>query len=206
VEISNPIYHGNSGGPIIHVKTGQVIGVVTEGLKVDTSNALDLASHQNANSAITGTMRYFGLRLDTVARWETCTWSRFENETAFLSQFHERSKCLDSYLNTGLNDNSDWGTYFAHDDKIKAANEQYGEELGGGGDASQRTDAVRDLIFSLDAVADSDMDQIGNAGNFYPFDQEQAKEEADYRRALKTEIANMSSDVNRIAGLARRSN
>ena len=30
VEISNPIYHGNSGGPIFHVKSGKVIGVVTE--------------------------------------------------------------------------------------------------------------------------------------------------------------------------------
>jgi S1-C subfamily serine protease len=203
VEISNPIYHGNSGGPIIQVKTGKVIGVVTEGLQVDTSNALDLASHQSANSAITGTMRYFGLRLDTVAKWEACTWQRFEIETTFLNQFHERSKCLDSYLNTGLNDTSEWGTYFARDDKVKEANQKYGEDMGGGVDGAQKMDAVRNLIFSLDSVADSDMDQITIPGNFYPFDQERAKEEADYRRSLKTEIANMSSDVNRIAGLAR---
>ena len=30
IEISNPVYHGNSGGPVIHTKTGKVLGVVTQ--------------------------------------------------------------------------------------------------------------------------------------------------------------------------------
>ena len=32
VEFDNPIYHGNSGGPVFHVKSGKVIGVVTEAM------------------------------------------------------------------------------------------------------------------------------------------------------------------------------
>jgi hypothetical protein len=205
VEISNPIYHGNSGGPIFHVKSGKVIGVVTEAQKVDTTNDLDQASFQNHNSAITGTMRYFGLRLDTVPSWQPFTWLRFENETEFLHEFHERSKCLDSYLNTGINDTSDWGTYYLHDEKIKETNQAIAD-MDAGGDTGSRIDTARNLVFSLGGLADTDMEQAQQPSNFYGFDALQAKDEVEYRRNLKKEIDQMSDNVERLGGLARRSN
>jgi cell division septation protein DedD len=204
VEISNPIFHGNSGGPIFHVKSGKVIGVVTEAMKVETGNDLDKASFDNHNSAITGQMRYFGLRLDTVPRWDAYTWTRFENETEFLREFHERSKCLDSYLNTATDDNSEWGLYYLNDEKLKEANQQ-AADLSNGGDTSQRLEGSRTMVFSLDAVADTSMDQIQVPGNFYPYDQTRARDEISYRQALRKEIEGMSDDINRIGGLARRS-
>lgn len=203
VEISNPIYHGNSGGPIFHVKSGTVIGVVTEAMKVDTGNELDKASFQSASSAITGQMRYFGLRLDTVSRWDPYEWMRFENETEFLREFHERSKCLDSYLNTANNDTTEWGLYYLKDDKVAEANQAVGD-MATGGDTSQRIDALRNLIFTLDGVADTSMDQIQNSSNFYSFDELRARDEIDYRQALKKEISTMGTDVNRLGSLARR--
>lgn len=203
LEISNPIYHGNSGGPIFHVKSGKVIGVVTEAMQVDTTNALDKSSFGNHDSAITGDMRYFGLRLDTVPHWDNYTWSRFLNESTFLQQFHELSKCLDSYLNTGIHDTSEWGTYYLKNDKIKTANEQVAE-MANGGDSSQRMEAARNLVFSLDSVADTDMDQM-QPGNFYAYDQQRVRDEISYRKSLKKEIDNMGSDVSRLGGLARRS-
>jgi hypothetical protein len=205
VEISNPIYHGNSGGPILHVKSGKVIGVVTEAMQVDTSNALDKASFSNQNSAISGQMRYFGLRLDSVPHWDGYSWQRFNNESLFLSQFHERSKCLDSYLNTGAKDMSEWGLYYLKDEKVKAANEHL-SDMATGGDSSQRMEAWRNLIFELTAVADTNLSDIENLGNFYSFDQIQAKQEAAYREHLKKEIDDMSNDLSRAASLARRNN
>jgi S1-C subfamily serine protease len=202
IEISNPVYHGNSGGPIFHIKSGKVIGVVTEGLKVDTGNALDSASFANNNSPIQGQMRYFGLRLDNVPKWDDGVWMRFETETEFLREFHERSKCLDSYVNTGTIDVSEWGTYFARDDKIKTANEQYAETIAGA-DSSQRLQAAQELVFNLEAVADDEMDQIQNPSNFYSYDQQRAKDEIDYRKALRVELENMKGDLNRAGGLAR---
>ena len=74
IEIDNPIYHGNSGGPVFHVKSSKVLGVVTEATKVDVSNDLDKASFASRSSAISGTMRYFGLRLDTVSEWVPIDW------------------------------------------------------------------------------------------------------------------------------------
>lgn len=205
VEISNPIYHGNSGGPVFHVKSGKVIGVVTEAMKVDTSNALDKASFSNHNSAISGDMRYFGLRLDSVPHWDAYTWQRFNNETTFLRQFHERSKCLDSYLNTPTNDTSEWGLYYLKDDQVKQANEHLGE-MAADGDSSQRMEAWRNLIFDLTSVADTNMTDIQNSSNFYSFDQIQAREETSYRQALKKEIDDMSNDVSRVSNMARRNN
>jgi hypothetical protein len=202
IEISNPVYHGNSGGPIFHVKSGTVIGVVTEGQKVDTADALDQASHQNPNSAISGQMRYFGLRLDNVSTWEPYTWPRFENETEFLEEFHERNKCLDSYLNTASNDNSDWGLYYLRDSEIKTANET-ARNNALGSDTAQQLDGERTLAMTLDGVADSRMDQIQQPGNFYLYDRIRAHDETDYRTALKKEIADMSLNVERIGHLAR---
>jgi len=201
VEISNPIYHGNSGGPIIHIKSGKVIGVVTEGMKVDASDSLDQASFQNRNSAIQGTMRYFGLRLDNVATWENFTWQRFENETEFLSEFHERSKCLDSYLNTGVHDMSEWGTYFTRDEKVKEANEAIGAMT-----ASSPGDTARNLVFDLSGLADTDMDQIQQPSNFYSYDATRAQDEISYRKWLKKEIDQMGDDSERLGSLARRVN
>jgi hypothetical protein len=143
------------------------------------------------------------VRLDTVAQWDTYTWARFENETEFLSEFHERSKCLDSYLNTGMNDQSEWGLYYLKDEKIKEANQEVGD-MASGGDGSERMEAERNLIFNLDAVADIGMIQVQQPTNFYSYDQERARDETGYRQALKKEIDNMSTDVSRIGSLARR--
>ena len=203
IEISNPIYHGNSGGPIIHVKSGKVIGVVTEAMKVDTTNALDKASFSNRNSAINGEMRYFGMRFDSVPRWDAYTWPRFENETTFLTQFHERSKCLDSYLNTPQSGTTEWDLYYLKDEKVKAANEQI-RDMSNGADSSQRLEAWRNLIFNLTSVAETDLKDIQVPANFYAFDQIQARDEAAYRQSLQKEIDGMSNDVSRIGGMARR--
>jgi hypothetical protein len=99
VEFDNPIYHGNSGGPVFHVKSGKVIGVVTQAMKVLNSDELDKASFASRNSAISGSMRYFGFRIDNVPKWEPYDWRGFQNETAFLEQFDKRSRCLDCYVN-----------------------------------------------------------------------------------------------------------
>ena len=134
IEISNPIYHGNSGGPVYHVKSGKVLAVVTMAKKVDTSNALDKASFENKDSAIGGEMRYFSLRLDTVPKWEDYDWNRFLNETTFLKNFHDQSRSLDSYMNGAnyeknhLNTTDEYGPpdsrYYLRNEKIVTAPRQ----------------------------------------------------------------------------------
>jgi len=197
VEFDNPIYHGNSGGPVFHAKTSKVIAVVTEATKVDVSNELDKTSFQSRNSAISGSMRYFGLRVDTVSRWEDMDWKRFQNETAFLEQFNDTSRCLDSFLSFSTRmsySNAPSENYYLTNNKIREACEHYADRGSSSADISQRMDAVRQLLFELDSVADSDMPAIQDTNNFYSFDQQRAKDEVEYRQALKTTL-DASNDI-----------
>ena len=155
IEFDNPIYHGNSGGPVFHTKSGKVVAVVTQAMKVDVSNDLDKASFENKNSAITGSMRYFGLRLDTVPQWEAYDWNRFLGETTFLKNFHDQSRCLDSYMNgaryektqvAGSDENSPPNSqYYLRNEKIQTARDNY-HKSSVDADASQKLDAGRELV------------------------------------------------------------
>lgn len=206
VEIDNPIFHGNSGGPIFHTKSGKVVGVVTEAMKVETDNALDKASYGNSNSAISGNMRYFGLRLDTVSSWMPIDWRRFRTEAIFLKQFHDRSRCLDSYLNgSDKKDSSvDDKAYLADEDIVKANDEFF--RRAGGADISQRLEALKGLLFALNNTADSNMDQIQNSNNFYSFDQERVQNELAYRQAIKKELDSFENNVSKFGDLPRTNN
>jgi hypothetical protein len=204
IEIDNPIYHGNSGGPIIHVKSGQVIGIVTEAMKVDTTDELDKASFANRNSAISRSMRYFGLRLDTVPGWETYDWRNFQNETAFLDQFDKRSRCLDCFLNAP-DDNKPDDIVWREDDKIVKANSEFFDQSTGA-DTGQQLDADKIMWSEITDIANTDMDAIQNPNNFYSFDRQRAKDEIAYRKAIIAELAQINSDVSRMGSLPRTNN
>lgn len=209
IEISNPVYHGNSGGPIFHAKSGKVVGVVTWGQKVETTNAIDKASHANKNSAI-GTMRYYGYRLDTVSSWIPIDWRRLNIEVAFIDQFNHRSRSLDTYLNVRgnvpaeRNDDDDPRAYL-DDEVIMKAHQDYVQRAAGA-DVSQRREAAKGLLFALQGAADADMDQIQNPNNFYSFDRDRVKYEILYRQAVKDELDSIGGDPGRLSNLPRTNN
>jgi S1-C subfamily serine protease len=199
VEFSNPIYHGNSGGPVFHTKSGKVIAVVTQAFKVRTDDAIDKASFENKNSAITGEMRYFGLRIDTVPKWETYDWAQFLNQTTFLSKFHDLSRCLDSFMNGARYEHMHVATaddtgppnalYYVKNQKLVDARDNF-HRMSTDADASQRLDAGREMIMDLEGLAAADMDPIQNPGNFYAFEEIRAQQEIKLRQALAKEIEN----------------
>ena len=230
VEFNNPLYHGNSGGPVFHVKSGRVIGVATEAIKVDVSDDVDKTSFANRNSAIQGSMRYFGLRLDTVPAWETLDWRRFQVETAFLDQFDKESQSLDSYINGGstadTNSNDDGKKHrkrrrkkedppaasapaatsttalYLSDPQIMKANNDFLDQTRGV-DTSQQMDALRQLVGELNDIASAQMVEIQNPANFYSFDRQRARDEITYRKALITDLVSVSNNVSRLAALPR---
>jgi S1-C subfamily serine protease len=197
IEFDNPIYHGNSGGPVFHLATGKVLGVVTQAMKVKISNDLDKASFANKNSAIGASMRYFALRIDTVPQWQPYDWNRFLVETTFLKNFHQQSRCLDSFMNGASYEKAHLATtdedgyptsqYYLRNEKLQDAHDEF-HKMTTDADASQRLDAVRELVMNLEGVADTDMTALQSPANFYSFDQLRAKQEVLYRQALKKEI------------------
>ncbi len=210
IEFDNPIYHGNSGGPVFHVKSNKVVGVVNEAMKVDISTDLDKASFASRNSAISNSMRYFGLRLDTVGNWVSFDWNRFQTERTFLDQFRLKSLSLDSFLNPPdpqaplpAGQSPDDAQFFLKDKKIVAARNAYIQQATGN-DGPQRIEALKELIFELNNIADTGLTEMQDPNNFYAFDQDRAKAEFAYRKAIKVELDSYASNVTRLNGIAKR--
>jgi S1-C subfamily serine protease len=219
IDFDNPIRNRtNSGGPVFHVKSGKVLGVVTSAMKMESSDDLDKASFASRNSAISSSIRYFGLRVDTVSAWVPIDSRRFQIETIFLDQFHEQSRRLDAYVNTRNSNQPAYppgGFYrrandvvsriYLSDEKIMRANASFIQQASGG-DAAQRAEALRGLLFDLQCVADLNMDQIQDPANFYSFDQERARDELAYRKALKDELDAIAGDPDRLNALPPQTN
>ena len=70
VEVDAPFVPGNSGSPIIHLKTGKVIGVAT----YLTIKNFDPATKQATRDPV---VRRFGYRLDSVKNWQPVDWTAF---------------------------------------------------------------------------------------------------------------------------------
>jgi len=75
VEVDAPFVPGNSGSPIIHLKTGKVIGVAT----YTVTNPYDLTTGQALKQPV---VRRFGYRLDSVKGWQAVTWPAFDVQAA----------------------------------------------------------------------------------------------------------------------------
>jgi S1-C subfamily serine protease len=212
IEVDNPFYHGNSGGPVYDSKTNQVIGVVTEAIKVDTSDDLDKASFSSRSSAIQGSMRYFAMRVDNVPQWEDIDLRAYEGETAFLDKFDQRSRSLDSYLNaptpsagqTQTAEETEAANLWKQDSALMKANNQFEDQSGDGVASGQNLDALHELFGSIVDLANDDVANIKNPNNFYQYDRQRAKDEMDYRQALKDELDRINSNISRLGGLARK--
>jgi hypothetical protein len=70
VEVDAPFVPGNSGSPIIHLKSGKVIGVAT----YTVTNQYDLTTNQKLKKPV---VRRFGYRLDSVKGWQPVNWRAF---------------------------------------------------------------------------------------------------------------------------------
>ena len=79
IEIDAPFVPGNSGSPIIHLKTGKVIGVATY---LTINNYDTTTNEKNAKPVI----RRFGYRLDNVKQWQGVNWTAFHAQAAEMDK------------------------------------------------------------------------------------------------------------------------
>jgi len=198
IEINNPIYHGNSGSPIFDIKSGKVVAVVAMGTEMRPNDDLDRASFASANSAIKGSIRYFGYRLDTVPSWEPYDQRRFVDETLMLKAIHQKSCALDASMNGSINDGAKVPdeppdtTYYSTLEKIRPTAEKWHNAVEG----AEKQSALRELVWMLGTVANEDVSAIQNPGSLYTYDQPRAKFELGYRDAIKKEIERLTTTIN----------
>lgn len=208
LDFDNAIRPGHTGAPVIHVKSGAVLASVTAEKQIDLSENIAKAWPANPPPG-SGGIHYFGLRLTGVQSWETYDWNRFLSETLFLKQFHENTRCLDSYLNDRLrrpqetDDNKafPYNPYFLNSIKICTANDAY-KQSANGGDKNQRLDAATELLFDLQGIADTNMNTLQGM-NLYSYNRTCAQEEIAYRKALKKELDDLGNNISRMDDIAR---
>jgi hypothetical protein len=83
VEVDAPFVPGNSGSPILHGTSGQVLGVAT----YLTTRSID----PDRPDSVQEKTRRFGFRLDSVSRWESVEWTRFHAQANAANAIRETS-------------------------------------------------------------------------------------------------------------------
>ena len=91
IEHDAPTFSGNSGSPLFHVKSGQVIGVDTESTNsLLKANWSDESSAKKVDATVKGDgVRLFAHRFDTEKEWATLDWkasAALDEQIAKLSQ------------------------------------------------------------------------------------------------------------------------
>jgi hypothetical protein len=86
IEVDAKFVPGNSGSPIIHVKTGKVIAIAT----FVTIRKLDTISRDSQFKQV----RRFGYRIDTINKWHFTTPQKFLAEGAYITGIKKRNDDL----------------------------------------------------------------------------------------------------------------
>ncbi len=76
VEIDAPFVPGNSGSPVIHLKSGKVIGIA--------SYAVTRKRDELSKDSTVPEVRRFAYRLDTIKTWQDLEWRSYQAEAALL--------------------------------------------------------------------------------------------------------------------------
>jgi hypothetical protein len=91
VEVDAPFVPGNSGSPIIHIKTGKVIGVAT----YTVTRKYDAATHERIASPV---VHHYGYRIDNIKTWQTVNWPAFYAQAGAMEKIHDLTMDLDDFL------------------------------------------------------------------------------------------------------------
>ncbi len=176
VEVSAEFVHGNSGSPIVHLKSGKVIGIATYA----TVRRID---------SITGRpkeppeVKRFGFRLDSVKKWEPVAWPAYSAEFKTLENVEARTNDFLKFLLTRRLEVAAYG-----DSAIRGAMERYANA--GKGTALVKAaplSAAKDLLNSLRSACDSDIAQALSLVRYDFFRRrlgEQQKLRAEFHKAL----------------------
>ncbi|MGB8353564.1 MAG: serine protease [Chthoniobacteraceae bacterium] len=100
VEIDAQFVPGNSGSPIIHIKTGKVIGVAT----YSVTRKYNVTTNEKMRKP---EIRRFGYRLDTVKKWQPVNWQSFNAQASRMKDIEALTDDLyDFFVDLSENKNS----------------------------------------------------------------------------------------------------
>lgn len=99
LETSCSIFKGNSGSPVFHQNSGQVIGVISHATVAQ--EGLDTDTRRRSNSPIKDKIRYFGQRIDNTKDWERMSLSELNQQSKDLAIFALKLEVIQNFEKTG---------------------------------------------------------------------------------------------------------
>jgi len=189
VEVDAPFVPGNSGSPIIHLKTGKVIGVATYTI----TNEYDVTTNRKMAQP---KIRRFGYRLDNVKQWQTVNWWTFRQQAAQMESVTELTDDLSNLLDD-IVEHRGGITPGRHDNPtIKAGIDNWCEAQKGRRSRDERLAANETLLTYLKGACEADIDAAERQMNYDYFQRELTKQKQ-YRTAMAKEFEEVLLGVRR---------
>ena len=175
-EVNAPFVKGNSGSPIVHCATGQVLGIATY--------LIERKAGPDGVSVATPGVRRFGYRLDSIKSWEPLQWPRFYAQSAQVEKIETLSGDfirLVNHANAGAPvDASDYsGTALARAVQAYTDVTRRGDRLS----SADRQSAVLRLLADLRSTARSDITAFDDR-HAYDYFRRRVQEQARFRDEL----------------------
>jgi hypothetical protein len=161
VEVDAPFVPGNSGSPIIHIRSGKVIGIAT---------------YLTMRRSVTGgqSVRRFGYRLDSVQKWQAIDWTRFYAEADAMTKIEKTSEELGSLLSDLVKAGRPTKSYTSA--PIRAALDSFEKAKRPGMQRSDVERATENLLTTLRAASVKDVREAAQRVG-YDFFRRQLEEE-----------------------------
>ncbi len=201
--------------PVINAASGKVLAIVTAEKGVDLTETTAKAWPENPVPGAENIAPYFGLLLNNVPKWEPLDPAAFDRESKVLKDFHNTTRCLDSYLNGARRPKEqpaaspygppDSRTYKSNA-QIVAASDTFRKQADtdqGEPTDDQTMDAGRELLDDLQTIARTDVDQLQAMSPAYGINRRRVEEELTYRKAIQTELSSFGDNITRLCAIAQ---
>lgn len=150
VEVTAEFLPGNSGSPIIHVKTGKVIGIATylmQGRFAELTDSKDTK------------VRRFGFRLDSVKQWQPLNWQAFQQDKGTMDRVESTTRDLVRLIRTMQSDQRPSTVTYANSAISRAVRDLDGALSKQSLSAPDRARVFQNFLATLRATTQSDITQ-----------------------------------------------
>lgn len=183
VEIDAQFIPGNSGSPVIHTASGQVIGIATYIMVHDTSFDGD-GSSSSSQGRGKKSFRRFAYRFDSVTEWQPVNWPVFYKQAAELNRSQALTRNVYAFMSDLVNERRiDVGTH--NDPAIRSQVADY-VRLAGTTERMSESDvknAVGRMFSSLRSACKQELGPA-TAKGYYDFFWDGFQEEKEVRNKL----------------------
>jgi S1-C subfamily serine protease len=165
IEVNANFEPGNSGSPIVNLTTGEVVGVAsyseTRRLEVEETGG-SAARAARRSEAPKVEKRWFGYRLDSIAKWEAVDLTKWNAQEGRIETFRDLSEALVAVLRL------DFNTARRHPRLSSLITSFEARMQASGGTGVNAATEVKDLFRVIRSISDDGVRDLTN-GDYYDY-------------------------------------